>query len=129
MTTKVLCIKHKIELDNRGVCPKCGGPWVRVVKKNLPDSYEGKNIRWGNDGNGMRMKDKFNSETKTLGWKPSCECGENPVPCVIFDPFLGSGTIGVVAQKYNRRWVGCELKWDYCKMSKKRTLNTDIAMI
>jgi len=59
----------------------------------------------------------------------SCDCGENPVPCLVFDPFLGSGTVGVVAQKYNRKWVGCELKWDYCKMAKKRCRDTDVAMI
>lgn len=50
-------------------------------------------------------------------------------PCTVFDPFIGSGTVGVVAQKYNRRWIGLELKPDYCRMAKRRTLNTDIAMI
>lgn len=120
--------------SEKGCCPKCGGPWVREVEINqikIGDSKFGNN-RTDAD-RGQERKDvpqqRTRKETKTLGWKPSCECGENPVPCVVFDPFIGSGTVGVVAQKYNRKWVGCELKMDYCKMGKRRTDNTDCAMI
>lgn len=40
---------------------------------------------------------------------------------VVFDPFIGSGTTGQVAQRLGRRWVGCELNPEYVKLERKRT--------
>ncbi len=39
---------------------------------------------------------------------------------VIFDPFTGSGTTGVVALKYQRKFIGCELVKYYQEMAQKR---------
>jgi len=39
---------------------------------------------------------------------------------VVFDPFAGSGTVGVVALKHGRSFVGLDLQPDYCKMAVKR---------
>jgi len=38
----------------------------------------------------------------------------------VLDPFLGSGTVGLVAQRHNRRWVGCELNPEYAKIAEAR---------
>ena len=38
----------------------------------------------------------------------------------ILDPFMGSGTTGIVARKLNRNFVGCELNPDYQKMATRR---------
>lgn len=38
---------------------------------------------------------------------------------IVFDPFLGSGTTGLVAERYGRRWVGTDI--GYHVLSKKRT--------
>jgi DNA modification methylase len=38
----------------------------------------------------------------------------------VLDPFLGSGTVGLVAQRHNRKWVGCELNPEYAKIAKER---------
>ena len=43
---------------------------------------------------------------------------------VILDPFFGSGTTGVVAYKLNRKWVGIDIKEEYCEMAKDRILGT-----
>jgi site-specific DNA-methyltransferase (cytosine-N4-specific) len=40
---------------------------------------------------------------------------------ICFDPFLGSGTVGVVCERLGRRWVGTELSADYIEIAKKRT--------
>jgi len=42
---------------------------------------------------------------------------------VVFDPFLGSGTTSVVAQKLGRRYVGCEIDQFYCCLTEKRLEN------
>jgi DNA modification methylase len=42
----------------------------------------------------------------------------------IIDPFMGSGTTGVVAKENNRNFIGIELNPDYIKMAKKRIDNS-----
>jgi len=39
---------------------------------------------------------------------------------VVMDPFAGSGTVGVVALKHGRSFVGLDLQPDYCRMAVKR---------
>lgn len=43
---------------------------------------------------------------------------------MIFDPFTGSGTVGLVALKLGRRFIGIELNPDYVTMAEKRLKNT-----
>ena len=68
--------------------------------------------------------------TKGLGYVgnlpfATCDCGEiDRVPCVVLDPFMGSGTVAVVARELNRSSVGCELNPEYVKIIRKR-LNAD----
>jgi DNA modification methylase len=38
----------------------------------------------------------------------------------VLDPFLGSGTVAVVATKHGRQWVGCELNSEYVEIAQKR---------
>ena len=33
---------------------------------------------------------------ETLGWSPACQCESDVQPCVVLDPFAGSGTVGLV---------------------------------
>lgn len=40
---------------------------------------------------------------------------------VVFDPFIGSGTVGAVAERLGRRWVGLDLNPAYHQLAKKRT--------
>lgn len=42
------------------------------------------------------------------------------VPCIVLDPFAGSGTALFVANKHRRRWVGIELSEEYAKLARKR---------
>jgi DNA modification methylase len=38
----------------------------------------------------------------------------------VLDPFSGSGTVGVVALKHERNYIGCELNPEYADLSRKR---------
>lgn len=42
---------------------------------------------------------------------------------IILDPFMGSGTVGVVAKRFKRNFVGIELNPKYIKMAEKRIRN------
>ncbi|OQA32202.1 MAG: Modification methylase MboII [Betaproteobacteria bacterium ADurb.Bin341] len=40
---------------------------------------------------------------------------------IVFDPFLGSGTVAQVAQRLGRHWLGCELNPAYLDLQRDRT--------
>jgi DNA modification methylase len=39
---------------------------------------------------------------------------------VVLDFFMGAGTVGLVAKKLNRRYIGCDLNADYVRMAEDR---------
>lgn len=47
---------------------------------------------------------------------------------IVLDPFLGSGTIGQVAQALGRRWIGIELNPEYERMARKRTQQSSLML-
>lgn len=40
---------------------------------------------------------------------------------IVLDPFMGSGTTAMVAERLGRRWIGCELNPEYALLIEKRT--------
>lgn len=40
---------------------------------------------------------------------------------IVFDPFMGSGTVAQVAQRLGRKWIGAELNPDYINLQGNRT--------
>lgn len=42
---------------------------------------------------------------------------------VVYDPFAGSGTTGVVAKKLNRKFIGSEILKEYADLARKRIQN------
>lgn len=51
--------------------------------------------------------------------EPCILAGSNENDTVL-DPFMGSGTVGAVAQRLNRRWVGCENNIEYAQLIEQR---------
>lgn len=45
---------------------------------------------------------------------------------LILDPFLGSGTTGVVSKKLNRKFIGIEKEKEYIEIAKKRIYNLGV---
>lgn len=39
---------------------------------------------------------------------------------IIYDPFMGSGTVAVVSHTYKRNWIGSEINTEYCAKAEKR---------
>ena len=44
---------------------------------------------------------------------------------LVIDPFGGSGTTYIVCERYNRRWLGCEISEEHCQIIKERLENPD----
>lgn len=111
------CIKAGT--SERGCCPKCGKPWQRVTEKqsSTPQRTGDWKATGENHRNDIDRKGGFyDSESITTGWLPGCECdaGE-PVPCIVFDPFAGSGTVERVAIRLRRWSIGTELNYQYIR--------------
>jgi DNA modification methylase len=112
--------------SEKGVCPKCGAPWKRVIEKtgewrsqhDRKQKHDGTIYR-ANPGGGLSGPNTTR-EDHFIGWCPSCQCGCEPVPAVVLDPFNGAATTGLVAQKYGRNYIGIDLNPDYIEMSRKR---------
>lgn len=51
-----------------------------------------------------------------------CTCGAPIRRGVVLDPFFGSGTVGVAAQKLGRDWIGIELNPAYVRLAEARLL-------
>jgi site-specific DNA-methyltransferase (adenine-specific) len=49
-----------------------------------------------------------------------CVLAGSKVNDLILDPFCGSGTVGVVALKHGRQFIGIDLHEGYCQMAKRR---------
>lgn len=111
--------------SEKGCCAVCAAPWRRITEKKYVNPGNRKT-------NGPRSKTQRHEQAgfdvrlektvETLGWEPSCNCGAEIAPCVVFDPFCGSGTTGVVALRYGRRFLGIELNPIYAVMSEERIL-------
>ena len=114
-----------------GCCPRCGAPWKRVVE--CSGGTTGKSWHPHEDDETTGQIGGMPTEGYTRqfkGWQPSCNCypdllpGQLPPnalkPCVVLDPFMGSGTVAVVARELNRSSIGCELNPEYVAIIKKR---------
>lgn len=124
----IRCIKATT--SEHGCCVKCGTPYTRKLKvikrKNTrtvdEEKKKGKGKLHGTitppsgapDFAGINYRE-------TIGWEKQCDCKTKKIkPCRVLDPFMGSGTTAVAAERLHRRWVGLELYKSNCKIIRDR---------
>jgi hypothetical protein len=111
-------------------CAVCGAPWLRVVEREpAVDPGRSSDAKFvnhtdRNDGK-RRLGAQYQAQLDanppiTTGFAPSCHCAAATVPGIVLDPFGGSGTVGVVAKRFNRRAILIEQNIDYCRMAADR---------
>ena len=109
---------------SHAVCSKCGAPWKRVKEQNGEDSYGGLRKRADAPGAEVSPTSVFRTgkiaKYETLGWQPTCDCNADTVKAIVLDPFMGAGTVAVVATELGRDFVGIELGEKYIEMAKRR---------
>ena len=136
------CIKAGT--SEHGCCPECGAPWERVVerqderhwteRRSPGDKWDFGKEHGRNDGGGSFL----GNDAITTGWKPMCECiseyidvgtfeepvlipqAFHPIPCTVFDPFIGSGTVAMVARSLGRHGIGTDLSMEYLHLARER---------
>jgi DNA modification methylase len=123
-TLASLCIKAGT--SDRGCCDHCGSPFGRQIEKQKiarkrPNEYV---KRVGRKGTGNSCSNSVAGVlTTTVGWKPTCKCDESIIsstPCVVLDPFAGSGTTLAVAESIGRNSIGIELNEAYIRIAEQR---------
>lgn len=59
---------------------------------------------------------------------PRCGAPVDVRPGIVLDPFLGSGTVGLVAQEHGRDWLGIELNPAYADLARRRIAASETAL-
>ena len=110
--------------SEKGCCVNCGKPWVRILEKQIIESNSRTNRKIANTNNvsdSSVFKTDNISIQRSVGWKKSCKCETDEIkPSLILDPFMGSGTTGVVALKLGREFIGIELNPESIEIANKR---------
>jgi hypothetical protein len=123
MPSKVVEPCIKAGTSERGCCVQCWAPWQRVVEKTTatPGQAPGYTRDCTKRNDGDRAGSWTDASTATLGWVSGCKCdaGE-PQPCTVLDPFFGAGTVGMVARRLGRSYIGIELNPDYVAIAEAR---------
>ncbi len=113
------------------ICSKCGKAREKIYETDL--KYCSGSGKAGNIPNGkyagseqalsgtydIRMGPNID---KTLVGYTDCGCGAEFTSGVVLDPFAGSGTTLQVAARFNRNYIGIELKPEYVEMAEKRVM-------
>ena len=78
------------------VCSGCGRPWQRA-----PQRQDGRLLATG-------------------ALRADCTCNGEWLPGVVLDPFMGAGTVALVAEELGRDWIGVELNPAYGRLAQER---------
>lgn len=110
------------------VCNKCGKPRFKIVKIKKVKRERLNDKTKPCDDRSPSPNDYAGQEIESVKLT-DCGCEVGYSPGVVLDPFIGSGTTGVVARKLSpqRNWLGIELSEEYIKIAKRR-LNNEIGL-
>jgi len=141
---QLIQVPIKARTSEAGVCPACGAQYRRhktEIGRQVTEQMRRSGSRADGTYGGEAQKDYAKarapdpSATKrrilaaqSKVWRhefrPSCACnaGEPARPRVL-DPFMGAGTVGLVAEENNCDWLGIELNPDYARMGMERIIS------
>jgi DNA modification methylase len=84
------------------ICVQCDAPWIRPTRIVSKQTTEG-----------MR-------HTREVGELKRCDCLAPSRPGVVLDPFMGTGTTALVAERLGRNWLGVELNPAFVQLAEQR---------
>jgi DNA modification methylase len=116
--------------SEKGCCSACGKPWERVVEKTGKILMEHGSKKMDISINRHEKRNSLKvMESISTGFRPACTCNAPAQPCVVLDPFGGSGTTGEVAQRLGREFILIELNPAYQVFQKARTAQTGMTFV
>jgi DNA modification methylase len=96
------------------VCTRCKRPLRREATLRTPQQLS--------SGVDLRYPATWLSLRAASPLRP-CGCGAPTRPGVVLDPFMGSGTVAVAAERLGRDWLGIELNPAYAELAEERIAN------
>jgi len=129
-----LCRKAIIPGCPEEVCKKCGKPRERIIERTgYPDPENNIDTQGRRKSSGEIATDTGRRKTlsgkkhadfkrkhpdKFIGWT-SCDCNAGFEGGILLDPFCGVGTACYVARRLRRRFIGIDIKPEYCEKADK----------
>ncbi|KKM61883.1 hypothetical protein LCGC14_1527190, partial [marine sediment metagenome] len=119
------CVKSSV--SSMGCCPKCGSPLKRKLEKVKRLLEKNKQLKETED-NSIFYDTDIRIEVKEYvwdlverGWDRTCKCivDDLLVPCLVLDPFNGTGTTGRVAFANKANYVGIDINKEYIEMTRE----------
>lgn len=122
--------------SERGACGECGTPWTRRVVKPKRKSWhshgdDARHGAGGAPGEGSARKRAYlelKDQPRVEVWTIACKHDAAPVPCVVLDPFGGSGTVAQVANRLSRRAILVDLNPDYLDQQLRRAVDRPLGL-
>jgi DNA modification methylase len=99
------------------VCTKCNVPWRHGPGKVF---VLGKRMPAGRDKHVRRYPGRWQVLRQPGPIGPDCDCVAPGRPGLVLDPFFGTGTVGQVAERHGRDWLGIELNSAYADLAWQR---------
>lgn len=95
-------------------CEICGAPWKRIIDYRANYEKRGAAHQPGNTSTKVDSSGWKPPTIKILGWQPTCKCDNKGTgKCIILDPFAGTATTVLVAEKLGRIGIGLDLSSEY----------------
>jgi len=111
-------------------CGVCGAPWEAVVERKATN-HKARQDRQDATGGAMTGgvgKNFPDVDRAITGYRPTCDHGDGSGRSIVLDPFMGSGTVALVAKELNRDYVGIEMNPEYIVMAEKRLTQEVLAL-
>ena len=112
------------------ICKKCKKPRSTIFKSVLGYGVKDSNTKADYETtHNMKCLAERRQYYRSLGYESTpykkiglsdCGCNAGFESGIILDPFIGSGTVGVVALKRERKFLGIELNKEYIDIANKR---------
>ena len=120
--------------SQKGACASCGTPYAHVVRAEGGgighDWHPIKSLAMGR-GQGIAAPGIHDGTYRRvdLGFRKVCSCEtRRVVPCLVLDPFMGSGTVLAVARRLRRRSLGIDLNPQYGVLARERIGSVAVAV-
>jgi DNA modification methylase len=107
--------------SEKGCCADCGSPYKRLSETEGIATRPDLSSKYGNPeadirGGSPTIRNRVINSTKTLGWEKPCKCNTDAIlPCLVLDPFMGSGTTAAVCIDNGRHAIGIDLSEAYLR--------------
>ncbi len=119
-------------IKERSITNDCRHPYMSKGAKDMDgrDNWKSGERRRGDDFSMRNKRSVWTVPTKPFSgahfavFPPAliepCILAGSPAGGTVLDPFMGSGTTGIVALKHDRKFIGIELNPEYLEMAKGR---------